>query len=78
MVEGGNSKKVREREVSGVNEPFESKGSEKIREKIGNRPQSEPKGIDVPQEHIKIFERNLEKKNNDDSKSDDEGENDSF
>ncbi len=78
MIERGNSKKVRERKVSGVNEPFESKSSEEIGEEIGNGPQSEPKGIDGPQEHIKIFERSLEKKNNDDSKGDDEGENDSF
>ena len=72
MVEGSDSEKVWER-VSGVNEPFESEGSEQNGKEIGDRSQSEPKGIDGFQEFIKFVKWNLRKKDENDNNSDEDG-----
>ncbi len=78
MVEGGNSKKVWERDTLWVNQPSEPKGPEEIGKEVGHWSKSEPNGIDGSQESIKISEGNLEKKNEDDSSGDENGENDAF
>ena len=78
MVKGGNSKKVWERDTLWVNQPFEPKGPDQGGKKISDGPKSEPKGIDGSQESIKVSKRNLEKKNEDDSNGDENGENKSF
>ncbi len=62
MVEGGNSKKVRERDVPRVNEPSEAECPEEIAEKISERSRSEPERIDGSQKSIKVPQRYLEEK----------------
>jgi len=61
-----------------VNQPFEPKGSKEIGKEISDRSQSSPKGIDGPEECIKVLERNLGKKNKNDSNGDEDGEDKSF
>jgi hypothetical protein len=45
-----------------MKQPFESEGPEKSDEKISDRPQSRPEGIDRSQKGIKLFKRDLKKK----------------
>ncbi len=61
-----------------MNQPSEPEGPEQTGKKIGDRPKSEPKGIDGPQESIKVSEGNLEEKEDDDCGGDENGENKSF
>ena len=78
MVEGRNSKEVWEGDVLWVNEPSESKCPEQIGKKISDWSQSEPEGIDGSQEDIEVPEGNLKEENEDDSSSDENGEDKSF
>jgi len=53
-----------------VNQPFVSKAPEKKGKKVSHRSQNSPEGIKAFQKSIKVFERDLSKKEEDNSYGD--------
>jgi hypothetical protein len=56
-----------------VDQPFISKGSEKKGKKVSHRSQDSPEEVDAFQKSIKVFERDLGEKEEDNSNRDEDG-----
>ncbi len=61
-----------------MNQPFESKRPKQYGKEVSNWSESGPKEVDGFKEMVKVFKGDLEKKNENDSDGDEDGEDQSF